>query len=135
MSPWLMALKPVGPVHRDQHDAGLQLLGEDRIVGHGALLRGGGARRLPLAGGPRRARVRGMPGFGDARGGGTGGADRWRAPAGPLLAGVDAIDAASLTALLGRPVDADRGAGHDGGDDRSGPRRLEGEGLPATARS
>ncbi len=57
----------------------------------------------------------------------------WRAPSGPLLAGVDAIDAASLAALLGRPVDAvEVLATTEGTTDRAHVR-LEGEGLPATA--
>lgn len=57
----------------------------------------------------------------------------WRAPAGPLLAGVDAIDAAALTALLGRPVDAvEVLATTEGTTDRARVR-LEGDGLPATA--
>ena len=75
-----------------------------------------------------------MPGFGGtarvaARALRTG----WRAPSGPLLAGVDAIDAASLTALLGQPVDAVEVLGTTEGTTDRARVRLEGEGLPATA--
>ena len=75
-----------------------------------------------------------MPGFGGTvRVAARAVRSAWRAPAGPLLAGVEAIDAASLTALLGRPVDAVEVVTTTEGTTDRARVRLEGEGLPGSA--